>query len=512
MNAAAYILDNGLTTDKVALITSRSELTYTELEKAVLSVTRYLHSVDISRGDCILIVADSSNFWASAYLGTIMAGAVAVPIPGTTKAENLRKIISQIEPSMAFVQNKYLKSVGDLLNDECKIVSDFTSGASFRDVTEFEALLLEVDGAASLRDACQVNEFVDLASIMFTSGSTGEPRGVMISHRNIIANTDSILRYMELREDDCVMAVLPFHYCYGLSLLHTHLKVGGSVVIETSFMFPEAILNRMEETRCSGLAGVPSTFQILLRNSSLKKRPLSSLKYIQQAGGKLSNALIMELSETLPDKQIYVMYGQTEATARLSYLPPSLLEEKLGSIGKGIPGVTLNVVDEKGLQVSPGKVGEIIAKGDNIALGYWMDVEETQVPFMGGKLRTGDLATVDDDGFIYVVDRAADFLKCGGYRISSKEVEEVAMEFPEMVEAAVVQQPDATLGEAVRLYVVHKKGSSITKDLKNHCTANLGWSFTPKKIIYLDSLPKTGAGKVDKQKLKPEVFDADPDS
>jgi long-chain acyl-CoA synthetase len=229
----------------------------------------------------------------------------------------------------------------------------------------------------------------------------------MISHRNIIANTDSILRYMELTKDDRVMAVLPFHYCYGLSLLHTHLKAAGSVVIETSFMFPEVVLDRMEETGCTGFAGVPSTYQILLGNSSLKKRPFPALRYVQQAGGKLPDALIQELMTALPGKQLFVMYGQTEATARLSYLPPNMLGEKPGSIGKGMPGVTLDVLDEKGEVVKVGETGEIVARGENIGLGYWMNDGNAEGTFRDGILYTGDLARVDEDGYIYECDNLA---------------------------------------------------------------------------------------------------------
>src|SRR5208337_2856695 len=245
----------------------------------------------------------------------------------------------------------------------------------------------------------------DLAALMFTSGSTGRPRGVMVSNRNIVANTNSIVEYLGLTANDRIMAVLPFHYCFGASLLHTHLRVGGSVVIDSRFMYPERVLQRMQETACTGFAGVPSHFQILLRKSAIAKMSFPHLRYVQQAGGQLAPAFIAELRQALPGKQVFVMYGQTEATARLSYLPPELLDTKLGSVGKGIPGVALSVVDESGQRALPGQTGEIVAEGGNVALGYWQDEEETARHFRNGKLYTGDLATVDEDGFLYIVDR-----------------------------------------------------------------------------------------------------------
>ena len=187
----------------------------------------------------------------------------------------------------------------------------------------------------------------DLAALMFTSGSTGQPRGVMVLHANIMANTQSIIQYLSLTADDRIMVVLPFHYCFGTSLLHTHLKVGATLVIDHRFLYPEGELQRMADTECTGLAGVPSHFQILLRRSSLKRRSFPHLRYVQQAGGYLAPVFIRELRKALPQTQVFIMYGQTEATARLSYLPPEFLDHKIGSIGKGIPGVRLQVLNER---------------------------------------------------------------------------------------------------------------------------------------------------------------------
>src|SRR6185503_8657983 len=223
-----------------------------------------------------------------------------------------------------------------------------------------------------------------------------------------------IVSYLSLNDRDRIMAVLPFHYCYGASLLHTHLLVGGEVVIENRFMYPETVLQRLIETRCTGFAGVPSHFQILLRNSSLRNKRFPDLRYVQQAGGYLAPGFILELRAALPDTQVFIMYGQTEATARLSFLPPDQLETKLGSIGKGIPDVTLRVVNEHGQEVQPGEVGEIVAEGASITRGYWQASRETEEVFRNGALYTGDLARVDEDGFIFIVDRAKDFLKCRG--------------------------------------------------------------------------------------------------
>lgn len=199
------------------------------------------------------------------------------------------------------------------------------------------------------------------------------------------------------------------------------------------------------------------------------------------------------------------MYGQTEATARLSYLSPQLLDSKLGSVGVGIPGVKLSVVNESGGPVRPGETGEIVAEGENVCPGYWH--EEESGCFREGKLYTGDLATVDEDGFIYIVDRAKDFLKCGGKRVSARHLENVLLENQELLEAAVIGVPDEVLGEAAVAYVVLRdpKSGSCASELEDHCRCKLPPAFIPKDFIFLKSLPKSSSGKVLKSVLKKQA-------
>jgi long-chain acyl-CoA synthetase len=341
---------------------------------------------------------------------------------------------------------------------------------------------------------------------MFTSGTTGRPRAVRVTSRNIKANTESIIEYLKLDRDQRILVVLPFYYCFGASLLHTHLRVGGSLVFCNTFAYPETALDMIEKMGCTGIAGVPSTYQTLLRNSSLPRRELKTLKKIQQAGGKLQTVFIQELMAALPEAQIHVMYGQTEATARLSYLPPELLRAKLGSIGKGIPGVRLAVLNEAGDPVKPDEVGEIMAWGENISPGYLNEPEASIGKFVSGCLHTGDLATVDSDGFIYVVDRKDDFIKCLGHRVSSQEVEAHVIQIPDIVSAAAIGVPDDVQGEAIIVFATLKKKSTITtEDVMAHCRQSMARHTIPKQVIFIDSLPMNAHGKVIKAKLKEVV-------
>jgi acyl-CoA synthetase (AMP-forming)/AMP-acid ligase II len=259
----------------------------------------------------------------------------------------------------------------------------------------------------------------------------------------------------------------------------------------------------MEKEKATGFAGVPSTFAILLRRSNMQARSLPDLRYVTQAGGAMAPALIRELQSTLQNTRIFIMYGQTEASARLSCLLPELLDEKIGSIGKGIPGVKLEVLGEGGVGVKPGEVGEIVAKGPSIMKGYWNSPEETKEVLDERGLRTGDLARVDEEGFIYIVGRKKDMIKSGAHRVNAKEIEEVILEDPSVLECAVIGVKDEMMGEAIKAFVVPvEKGRIDEERLIRLCKGRLPPYKVPKHVEIVRSMPRTEAGKIVKGLLK----------
>jgi long-chain acyl-CoA synthetase len=504
MNVVDYLMGDKAS-DRDALLTLSGSHSYGELAEATNAIARFLLNSGARKGDRVLLLGENSFFWVASYLGTLKAGCIAVPLSSGTTGEELRYIIQSCAISVAFVHTRINQDQLSAFSPDSKIVSEDSIAPSNDlklDTVTFKDLRALPRKSAIGYPA--IDEFKDLAAIMFTSGSTGRPRGVMVSHLNIMANTSSIVDCLGLTGEDRVMAVLPFYYCFGTSLLHTHLRAGGSLVLDSRFMFPDKVLIRMQETSCTGFAGVPSHYQMLLRKSSFKKMQFPALRYVQQAGGKLPDTMIRELREAIgASTKVFVMYGQTEATARLSYLPPEMLDTKLGSIGKGMSGVHLTVVDENGGPVSSGQIGEIIAEGDNITSGYWNAKEETSATFRNGRLYTGDLATVDDEGFIFIVDRSKDILKCGGKRISCKEVEDMLLQFEGLVEVAVIGIPDELFGEAVKAFVVPEvKNGHLVERLQVFCSQRFPSHLIPKEIIVLDELPKSSAGKILKPALK----------
>ncbi len=498
MNFAEALLGSSAPSEKVALVTQQGSLSYGELREQARQVGKGLQDRGLLPGERVLLVSESSIFWVVSYLGIALAGGVSVPMAVPVDSAFFSNVHDATEPRFAFVQAKWLRRLGALLDPLDLLVSDLrpphaNSGSSLITLAELTDDLASEPGLTRSDD--------ELAAIMFTSGSTATPRGVMVSHGNILANSEDIVASLDIGPDDRMMAVLPFHYCFGTSLLHTHLLAGASLVIDNRFLFPEKVLQNMVDSQCTSLAGVPSTYQILLRRSNLKNMDFPHLVKLQQAGGKLAQPFIDELEECLPRARLYVMYGQTEATARLSCISPEERRAHPGSIGFGLNRVSLKVRGESGEPVSPGEVGEIIASGPNITLGYWKNKAATERVFSNG-LHTGDLAKVDEDGYIIIVDRARDFLKCGGKRVSCKQIEETMAHFPGVSEAAVVGIADLVLGEAVCLFVVHPKGSNIEGDLQQFCKKELEPTLLPKQIIYLDSLPKNKSGKLDKLALK----------
>lgn len=496
-NVASRLLEAGGESD-VALSAGGDSVTYGQLRASVDRAAAQLAARQLAPGSRVGLVAENGVFFVVAYLATIRTGMCVVPLPTTLPSERLRRIAVDTDMQLLLASARMALDpdvVGAMAAAGVELCSE-------------DALDRSVPADAPIADggwSAPFDPASTLAALFFTSGSTGEPKGVMITHRNIATNTRDIVEYMGLAPADRAMLVLPLHYCYGLSVMHAHLSVGASVVINNAFMFPERVVDDLVAQACTGIAGVPSTYQILLRRTQFKERRFPALRWLQQAGGRLPEPFIRELLEAFPELEIYVMYGQTEATARLSYLPPERLGDKLGSVGRGLPSTSLEVLKDDGTTVrrGSGEIGEIVATGDNISPGYWNDVAATQEYFRDGRLRTGDLAHVDSEGFIFIVDRARDFIKSMGIRVSPKEVEEVIAMLPAVVEVAVIGVPDEIWGEAIKAVVVPASGGSLSELLiVRHCRDHLPNHMVPTVVELTERLPKNAAGKVLKSQLR----------
>ncbi len=481
MNAFDYLFENTHNLNKEFLVGNES-ITFRELYSSSVNMASYLQR-EIGIKKKVLLISANNLLFIKAYLAIIKSGNICVPLDPGIERSNFSYILDITNPDFAFITKDIDKKlpIGELRHLFPDSVSDSeVSGLPWGDDQENK----------DENECCE---------IIFTSGSTGKPKGVMISHRNIMANTASILAYLNIRSDDRMLVVLPFFYCYGLSLLHTHLRAGASIVLNNSFIFIGKVIKDLKELQCTGFAGVPSHYQILLRKSeTFRKTSFPHLRYVTQAGGGLATVFIDEFRELFPEVKFYVMYGQTEATARLSYLPPELYEEKKGSIGRGIPGVELHIVNETGEMLQPGEMGELIAKGDNIMIGYYKDLSNSGSVIKDGWLYTGDLGFIDSDGFIFLNARRSDLIKIGGKRVSVKEIEMVILQLPHIIDCSLKRVTDVLTGESL-IATIHTNSKQpeeyLRDEIKRHCAKHLALYKIPKTFIFDNDMKISASGK-----------------
>ncbi|HEX7034938.1 MAG TPA: class I adenylate-forming enzyme family protein [Pseudomonadales bacterium] len=474
--------------------------TYRDLMDATDRVSGVLTAAGLEPCGRVALLLRNSPQYVAAYYGVMAAGAVAVPLNAQERAPVLAR---QIEHSGASVL------IGDPAHPEWASLR----GAVAERVAVVELTLCEDAGAldrlaadlaaARLAVAADVAPPApaDLAAIIYTSGTTGRPKGVMLSAENLLANAEAIASYLRLTPDDRGLCVLPFHFSYGNSVLNSHLLAGARLVLDDNLAYPHLTLRRIGEAGITGFAGVPSTFALLLGRCNLQEFDLRSLRYLTQAGGAMPLALIERLRSELPWAELFVMYGQTEATARITYLPPERLPDKAGSVGLPVPGVEIQIRSATG-PVAAGEVGEVHVRGPNVMLGYWRDPEATAAALRDGWLATGDLGRLDDEGFLYLEGRLVDMIKVGAYRVSPLEVEEALATLPGVQEVAVVGIADPLLGQAVKAVIVPRPDAALdVRQVKAHCRAQLASYKVPKEVELVSELPRTASGKVQRFQL-----------
>jgi len=493
--------------DQAAFVAQKRVTTYAELCAAAARITAGLARLGVARGDRVALLLDGSAEYIAAYYGVLGAGAAVVPLSSDTRTRSLVYALSHCDAKAALLDAKNLQYLSGqapelpslralIYRGEARVADAALRERGHFELTAYESLL------AGEPAAVLPNDPNELASIVYTSGTTGKPKGVMLTHGNLAHNTQSIVEYLQLTASDRVAMVLPFHYAYGNSVLHTHLSVGATIVAAGSMTFPVQVLENIAAARCTGFPGVPSTFARLTSLAGVERHDLSCLRYVTQAGAAMTPALTEKLHALVPQARIFVMYGQTEASARLAYLPPDKLSEKLGSAGKAIPGVTLEVVGADGAPLPARATGEIVARGANIMRGYWRDPEQTAKVLRSNGLHTGDLGWLDEDGFLYIVGRESEMIKAGAHRISPREIEDVIEAIDGVRECAVVGVPDEQLGQAILAVVAPRDGHEIERQrLMRTCLEELPRYKLPAHVLAVPALPRTPAGKVARAEL-----------
>jgi long-chain acyl-CoA synthetase len=502
-----------------AVATPTIRVTYGELAERVRILALQLHETGVRFGDRVLIALPNLPASVIAGLAIQMLGATSVEAGRELGDQVVDRILSELAVRHLVIAAPELRKWHPLLEGrdlEGIWVVQHGDGADLPDTiggTPVRRLaangnLAGPHAAGSIGPAEKLDRS-SAAVILYTSGSTGQPHGVVQTHGNIDANTRSIVEYLHLSSADRALLTLPLRYCYGRSVLQTHLYVGGSVYMDDRFAFPAVVLEAIARERCTGFAGVPLTFEILRRQVDVEAMAFPSLRYLTQAGGPMRASTAAWVRRAFSPAELYVMYGQTEATARLSYLPPDRAADKVESIGVPIPGVDLRVVDEAGTELPPGEVGELVARGENVTPGYVNDPEGTATILHDGWLWTGDLASRDADGFLYLKGRVKEILKVGGHRVSPAEIEEVIALHPAVVDAAVTGTLDTLLGEVpTALFVAREDHVVDIAELRSLCRERLPAHAVPVSFTQVEALPRGETGKLRRSELADLLADA----
>lgn len=495
---------------KVALVCDGRRITYDQLEMWSNAVANHLVAAGIERGDRVMILSDNTvdavvSFWAA-----LKANAVVCLINPLTKPDKLSYLLDDCQPTALIAQSRlYLTFSGPARHCPSlrrAIVSGTIDDADLNALphaVRWNAATAGEHNAAPARRCIDI----DLAAIVYTSGSTGEPKGVMLTHRNMMTACTSVASYLDVREDDIILNALPLAFDYGLYQMIMAMRAGARLVLERSFAFPAEVLRRVAEERVTGFPGVPTMFSTLLQLETLKSYDLSSIRYVTSTGAALPIRHLLQLRDTFSSARIYSMYGLTECK-RCSYLPPEDLDRKPSSVGIAIPNTEMWIVDEHDQRVGAGVTGQLVIRGATVMKGYWRKPEATAKKLRPGPLPgeqvlyTGDYCQMDADGYLYFVSRSDEVIKSRGEKVAPKEVESALLDIPGIREAAVIGVPDELLGHAIKAFVVVDKGRSIgEKQIRRECQKRLESFMVPTHVVIVPELARTDTGKINKRGL-----------
>jgi long-chain acyl-CoA synthetase len=507
--AYAWLLEHAAKTPGAPFIGTPSGWTsFAEVAERMRALSAVLGASGVGAGDILLNALADGPASVAFTLAAQSLGACIAEIDRGLDARALTIIRRQTKARFAAVEGRDAPTFAPYAFERLWIhhredpgarIAEKLGGAAYTWLREDGSF----DRTANLGDAMrEPASDTSPALLVYTSGSTGSPRAVIQTHRNLASNTRAIAHYLGLTQQDRACLVLPLFYCYGKSVLLTHLYVGGSVYIDHRFMYPRVVLEAIAAQRCTGFAGVPLTFELLKRQVDVRAVPMPGLRYVTQAGGAMFADTIDWARDAFRPAQLFVMYGQTEATARLTYLPPERAADKRGSVGRPIEGLVLKIVDERGATLPPRTIGHVWAAGDSVTPGYYEAPEETALILKDGWLITGDLGYLDEDGFLFLTGRTKEILKLGGHRVSVREIEDALALHPAVIEVAVAGTSDPVTGEAAVAFVVRRDTASLSADdVRRWAREHLLAYKVPRDVVFLDALPRTRNGKIARAEL-----------
>ena len=493
-----------------AVFPGREQVTFGVLDDHSDRVAARLRKLGVGHGDRVAIFHDNSLPGLVWFWGVQKVGAQTIDVPTLAGKPTIQGVLDEARPKAIAFDAKQLKQLdGD---DGVKLPPLWLSSAEAADAAkERGARLHTLDEILATEQAtCDVpaGSADDVALVVYTSGTTGRPNGVMLSHANFVANLQAANELMHLGADDSILVVVPLYYIHGRMQLLLHTMLGGTLYFSAGFQFPAKVHAELTEYGTTGFSGVPYHFKQLLDRSKIARDPPPSLRYVLITSGALTSPELRRLADALPDVGIHLAYGQTEAAPRITWIGPQELFVKPGSLGRALPNVTVEILGSEGTPVGPGQIGEVVAGGPNIMKGYVSGDEKALGKIDdAGRLRTGDLGYLDAEGHLFLVGRSSEMIKSAGERIFPQEVEDVVGRHPRVREVAVIGVPDPTLGEKLVAYVALHPGPDIElSEFRAHCLQALPFVRVPKSFEVVDELPKTASGKISRSAIRKAVL------
>ena len=462
----------------------------------------------IAPGDRVAILLENSVAFVVAYYGALAAGSIAVPIDPKLTIRNIEWMLRDAEPSALVLHAAQLERLADVIGKiESLRVVIVTPAASAK--TLGKARLLGWDAVTSGGAAAwpaTTRQPQDPALILYTSGTTAEPKGVLLTHANLMAASGNIIRTAEINERDSELLTLPMTHLFGLGHVHSYVRAGGRLILRNGLLPLDRLFQTIEQEKVTSFPAVPASFAMLLeRYEPLLAGAASRLRYMYTNSSPMPVDHIARVRMLLPNTRLIMYYGLTEAS-RSTFIEYGQVErERWNSVGPAAPGLTLTIRDDAGRALPQGKTGEVNVQGPTVSPGYWRRPQETAAALGPDGLRTGDLGRLDAEGFLTITGRVKDLINTGGFKLSPLEVEAILKEHPSVKEAAVAGVPDPAgiMGEVVAAYVVLSGAGDATPEvLRRFAMERLEPYKVPRTIRIVESLPKTEAGKIQRSRLR----------
>lgn len=490
--------------DKIALKFEQRVLSYLEIDNISTHFARKLQKLDVKIGDRVVIFLENCPEAVLYLYAVLKADAVFVIIHPQTKLDKLIYIVNDCDA-------KILISSSNILNQLKQKVSLKKSCPSLASIILIDDKneRLNKNQLKAPNSVKYKNIDLNLAGLIYTSGSTGFPKGVMMTHLNIITAVRSIIDYLNNQKDDVVFNALPLSFDYGLYQVFMTFYFGGTLILEKDFDYVQIILKIIQEEKVTCLPLVPTMISLLFGAKNLQNFNFSHLRYISSTGSQLPLWQIEKIRMTWPNIKIFSMYGLTECK-RVSFLAPDEIDKRPMSVGKAIPNLEIFIVNEQGEQLEIEQVGELVVRGTSVMKGYWNDPKGTSDRIRtshissGLLLYTGDLFRMDSDGFLYFEGRKDEMLKVKGERIYPKEIENVISQMMNIQEVAVIGIKDNLWGAILKAFIKLKDNNSPPnkQNVMHYCRHKLEAFSIPRDIVFVESFPRTSTGKVDKKMLK----------